>query len=270
MNNIIYKHNIKSYNNNNVTYYVFEYDGLGNLGGSLNYEDNGNDLFTVSFGNESSELAIPIYVKTDDWLTKQNIKEAKQKVNEINTSNKKNHYNIFKLEYNQNILNKQILHSYKQYEFMRLSFIPNKYEYKKHNIYIPFININKILDNIFYDIYSFTLTELSKNNNIYISQLVNNVNRCTLDDKVEIYNTTNNKNVISIKGQDDSITYITELLCNNMGNLLYSPDDDKEIYNKQNICLYDKIKFVFYKANNNYYIEITGNKAPIFDTIVIS
>ena len=27
-----------------------------------------------------------------------------------------------------------------------------------------------------------------------------------------------------------------------MGNLLYSPDDDKEIYNKQNICLYDKIK----------------------------
>ena len=127
-------------------------------------------------------------------------------------------------------------------------------------MYIPFLNINNILDNVFKNIYSKTLTELSlndSNNIINIIQYVSNINN-------GVHKYYNNRILVNHNNKN---IFLCELLCKNMGTLSFKETND-ELKMQDNILLYDKLKFIIYKINDTYNIEIICNKLPVFNKIM--
>lgn len=253
---------LKTFNKENTTYYVYEYDGLCDLGLNINvYDTIGIDITTFStFLNNEENLIKNI-----------NINNVNDIYNAIyNANNNIIDDNKFILKYNSS--NNDVCSSVNT-EIFRLSICPleksdakfaltgKEYDKYLNYMYVPFINLNKILDNILKNIFSETLEQLSKNNNINIYQKVSSINNPTR---------TYKNNVIT-----DGNIYLCELLCNNMGSMSFVVDDNDKLLTQKNILLYDKLKFIIYKdtkstndSGNTYNIEILGNKLPVFSSII--
>ena len=272
---------IKTFNKNGTTYYVYEYDGLCDLGLNVNV-DNGRygNAFDVLLNNEDIyDTYAYTYTYDTSYNTYTSYDITNSIVEDIYNIIYKSNNNIIsndKLtllydpdipifnENNDKNINKEIIRIsiYRTKKDNQKIVFTNPIENEKYldYMYIPFLNINNILDNVFKNIYSKTLTELSlndSNNIINIIQYVSNINN-------GVHKYYNNRILVNHNNKN---IFLCELLCKNMGTLSFKETND-ELKMQDNILLYDKLKFIIYKINDTYNIEIICNKLPVFNKIM--